>query len=53
MVCVSTTSLTTGCQNLRYTIVDLENFDQLQEGRIPLAKKATLVWVGFTAEGVG
>lgn len=37
---------------MRYTVVDLENFDQLQEGRIPLAKKATLVWIGFTGQGV-
>ncbi|KAK4685805.1 chromosome transmission fidelity protein 4, partial [Tremellales sp. Uapishka_1] len=40
-----------GCQNLRYSLMDLETFDLLQEGRVPLPKKTTLVWIGFTADG--
>jgi hypothetical protein len=41
-----------GCQNLRYTILDLASFDLIQEGRIPLQKKVQLTWIGFTADGV-
>lgn len=41
-----------GCQNLRYTIMELDGFDIIQQGRIPLAKKTTLTWLGMTAEGV-
>lgn len=41
-----------GCQNLRYTLLDLETFDMVQEGRVPLPKKTTLAWVGFTSAGV-
>lgn len=54
MVCsnLADTELMAGCQNLRYTILDLDSFDILQEGRIPLPKKVQLSWVGFTAEGV-
>jgi len=40
-----------GCQNLRYTLMDLEEFDILQEGRVPLPKKTTLKWCGFTSDG--
>jgi chromosome transmission fidelity protein 4 len=40
-----------GCQNLRYTLLDLDEFDILQEGRIPLPKKATIRWCGFTSDG--
>lgn len=41
-----------GCQNLRYTIMELDGFDIVQQGRVPLAKKMTLTWLGFTSEGV-
>ncbi|WVQ83266.1 hypothetical protein IAT38_005405 [Cryptococcus sp. DSM 104549] len=40
-----------GCQNLRYSLVDLDTYDICQEGRVPLPKKTTLTWVGFTSEG--
>ena len=43
--------LPAGCQNLRYTLIDLNSFELVQEGRIPLPRKVTLTWVGFTAEG--
>ncbi|EIW71228.1 hypothetical protein TREMEDRAFT_28047 [Tremella mesenterica DSM 1558] len=38
-----------GCQNLRYTLMDLNNFEIIQEGRVPLPKKTTLTWIGFTS----
>jgi hypothetical protein len=41
-----------GCQCLRYTVMDLDTFDILQDGRVPLPKKVTLSWLGWTAEGV-
>ncbi|WWC59498.1 uncharacterized protein I303_102054 [Kwoniella dejecticola CBS 10117] len=41
-----------GCQNLRYSLMDLETFEILQEGRVPLPKKVTLKWLGFTSDGV-
>jgi chromosome transmission fidelity protein 4 len=41
-----------GCQNLRYTLIDFENYDIVQEGRIPLQKRVTLAWIGFTTYGV-
>jgi hypothetical protein len=41
-----------GCQNLRYSIVDLESFELIQEGRVPLPRKVTLTWAGFSQEGV-
>lgn len=40
-----------GCQNLQYSLIDLETFEILQQGSLPLAKRTTLTWVGFTAEG--
>ncbi|OWZ76111.1 chromosome transmission fidelity protein 4 [Cryptococcus neoformans Tu401-1] len=40
-----------GCQNLRYTLLDLESYDIVQEGKIPLPKKTTLTWLGFTSDG--
>jgi chromosome transmission fidelity protein 4 len=40
-----------GCQNLRYSIMDFDTFEIVQEGRIPLPRKVTLTWLGFTAEG--
>lgn len=40
-----------GCQNLRYSLLDLETYDMVQEGRIPLPRKTTLSWVGFTDLG--
>ncbi|WVQ98084.1 hypothetical protein IAU59_005206 [Kwoniella sp. CBS 9459] len=41
-----------GCQNLRYSLMDLDSFEILQEGRVPLPKKVTLTWLGFTSDGV-
>ncbi len=41
-----------GCQNLRYTIIDLASFDVVQEGRLPLPKRTTLSWIGFAEYGV-
>jgi chromosome transmission fidelity protein 4 len=41
-----------GCQNLRYTIIDLVSFDVVQDGRLPLPKRTTLSWVGFAEYGV-
>ncbi|TYJ56899.1 hypothetical protein B9479_002344 [Cryptococcus floricola] len=41
-----------GCQNLRYTLLDLDTFDIIQEGKIPLPRKIELDWIGFTSEGV-
>ena len=41
-----------GCQNLRYSIVDLESFELIQEGRVPLPRNVRLTWAGFSQEGV-
>ena len=41
-----------GCQNLRFSIVDLESFELIQEGRVPLPRKVQLTWAGFSQEGV-
>jgi hypothetical protein len=40
-----------GCQNLRYTLIDLDGYGILQESRIPLPRKTTLTWLGYTPEG--
>lgn len=40
-----------GCQNLRYTLIDLDSYDIVQEGRLPLPKKTTLSWIGFSKSG--
>lgn len=32
--------------------MDLDTYDVLQDGRIPLPKKTTITWLGWTAEGV-
>ncbi|KAJ9120184.1 hypothetical protein QFC22_003083 [Naganishia vaughanmartiniae] len=40
-----------GCQNLRYTLMDLEHYDIVQEGRMPLPKRTSLTWIGFTTYG--
>ena len=36
---------------MRYTVIDLELFELIQEGRLPLPRRTTLSWVGFSAEG--
>ncbi|ORX33917.1 hypothetical protein BD324DRAFT_584077 [Kockovaella imperatae] len=41
-----------GCQNLRYSLMSLDDFELLQEGRMPLPKRSTLSWIGFTSDGV-
>ncbi|KAG9079613.1 hypothetical protein FS749_008366 [Ceratobasidium sp. UAMH 11750] len=40
-----------GCQNLRYSLVAVDGFDLVQEGRLPVPKGETLQWIGITAEG--
>jgi hypothetical protein len=32
--------------------MDLESFDLVQEGVLPLPKKALLSWIGFSRDGV-
>ncbi|WWD07638.1 hypothetical protein V865_005739 [Kwoniella europaea PYCC6329] len=41
-----------GRQNLRYSLMDLDTFEIIQEGRVPLPQKVTLKWLGFTSDGV-
>ncbi|BEJ14934.1 hypothetical protein CspHIS471_0407010 [Cutaneotrichosporon sp. HIS471] len=41
-----------GCQSLRYTLLDLETFDLVQEGRVPVPRNETLAWAGFSSSGV-
>jgi chromosome transmission fidelity protein 4 len=41
-----------GSQNLRYTIIDLSTFELIQEGRVPLPRKALLSWIGFSRDNV-
>ncbi len=41
-----------GCQNLRYTLIDMTSFELVQDGRLPLPKKTTLSWIGFAEFGV-
>ncbi|KAG8694965.1 hypothetical protein FRC09_009480 [Ceratobasidium sp. 395] len=40
-----------GCQNLRYSLVAVDGFDLVQEGRLPIPKGETLQWIGITTEG--
>ncbi|KAG9103977.1 hypothetical protein FRC06_006416 [Ceratobasidium sp. 370] len=40
-----------GCQNLRYSLVAVDGFDLVQEGRLPVPKWETLQWIGITTEG--
>lgn len=40
-----------GCQNLRYSLVAVDGFDLVQEGRLPVPKGETLQWIGITTEG--
>ena len=46
------TEIAAGCQNLRYSLLSLDDFELLQEGRMPLPKNSLLTWIGFTPEGV-
>ena len=41
-----------GCQNLRYSLVSLDTFDVVQEGRVPLLKGVTVKWIGISEDGV-
>ncbi|ELU41952.1 WD40 domain-containing protein [Rhizoctonia solani AG-1 IA] len=41
-----------GCQNLRYSLVAVDGFDLVQEGRLPVPRGETLKWIGVTTEGV-
>lgn len=36
-----------GHQTLSYTMLDLETFEIVQNGSIPLSKNSTLTWIGF------
>ncbi|QRV76452.1 Minichromosome loss protein 1 [Ceratobasidium sp. AG-Ba] len=40
-----------GCQNLRYSLIAVDGFDLVQEGRLPVPKGETLQWIGITTEG--
>ncbi|CAE6402739.1 unnamed protein product [Rhizoctonia solani] len=40
-----------GCQNLRYSLIAVDGFDLVQEGRLPVPKGETLKWIGVTTEG--
>jgi hypothetical protein len=33
-------------------VLDLDSFDIMQQGRIPLQRKVTLTWLGWSSEGV-
>lgn len=37
---------------MRYSVIDLESFDLVREGIVPLPKKALLSWIGFSRDGV-
>ncbi|CCO27412.1 Minichromosome loss protein 1 AltName: Full=DNA polymerase alpha accessory factor Mcl1 [Rhizoctonia solani AG-1 IB] len=37
--------------NLRYSLVAVDGFDLVQEGRLPVPRGETLKWIGVTAEG--
>ncbi|KAK4049727.1 DNA polymerase alpha accessory factor Mcl1 [Microbotryomycetes sp. JL201] len=41
-----------GRQNLEYALMDIDTFEIVQEGSVPLAKGARLKWIGFTDEQV-
>lgn len=41
-----------GRQDLNYTILDLDSYEVIQRGKVPLAKNATLRWIGFSAENL-
>lgn len=40
-----------GCQNLHYSLLDIDSYDVVQEGRVPLPRKVTLTWAGFNNLG--
>lgn len=48
----STDLVTPGYQDLSYTIIDLDTYEFVQRGKLPLSKGATLKWVGFAADEV-
>lgn len=39
-----------GRQNLEYALVDMDNFEVVQQGRVPLGRGVTLKWIGFSDE---
>lgn len=40
-----------GCQNLHYSLLDIDSYDVVQQGRVPLPRKVTLTWAGFNNLG--
>lgn len=41
-----------GHQNLRYVLISLDRFEEVQTGQLPLLKGMTLKWIGVSEEGV-
>lgn len=41
-----------GRQNLEYALVDMDTFEVVQQGPMPLGKGVTLKWIGFTNDQV-
>jgi chromosome transmission fidelity protein 4 len=37
---------------LEYSLIDTDTFEVVQEGRVPLAAKTSLSWIGFTDDNV-
>lgn len=42
-----------GRQNLEFALVDTDNFEIIQQGKMPLGRGVTLKWIGFSDEQVG
>lgn len=40
-----------GCQNLHYSLLDIDSYDVVQQGRVPLPRKVVLTWAGFNNLG--
>ena len=41
-----------GKQLLEYAVVDMDSFETVQRGKVPIKKGATLKWIGFSDEQV-